>query len=93
MYRLPEGAAAEAGSGSWADLPARGRSLGRVPVAAVTLDPTRRRYVDDAVFSLLPEEPPAGADLHFIVRQMRNHREMAADQGREMNVGCPVRLL
>jgi hypothetical protein len=45
VYRLPDALAVE-NVPSWYDLPAMGERLGRIPLAEVHFDPTRRRSVD-----------------------------------------------
>jgi hypothetical protein len=51
VYRLPESAREEVGSNSWVGLAAAGQRVGDVAVSEVELDETKRRLINDNVFS------------------------------------------
>jgi hypothetical protein len=55
VYRLPQGVAeaARQQTSSWVDLGEAGTLLGRVPVALVRFDESRRRLLDSEVFALV----------------------------------------
>jgi len=53
VYRLPR-AALPGAEASWVGLERAGAAVGTVPVELVRFDETRRAFVSDAVFDLLP---------------------------------------
>lgn len=53
VYRLPESAREEIRSDSWVGLPAAGQRVGDIPVSEVEFDETKRRLINDDVFSRL----------------------------------------
>ena len=60
VYHLPPNVASQLDS-SWDGLGEQGERIGRVPVSAIELDPSRRSFVSDDVFNLLPTRPLAAS--------------------------------
>mgnify|MGYP001260955968 CR=1 FL=1 len=53
VYRLPEEFARDKDHIPWDNPSASGKVVGRLPIAAVRLDPSKRVSVDDRIFELL----------------------------------------
>lgn len=53
VYRLPQSALARLDDRSWADLSSAGEEVGRVAVADVEFDGTKRKSLNDSVFERL----------------------------------------
>jgi hypothetical protein len=56
VYRLPESSREDVRSESWVGLPAAGERVGDVAVSEVESDETKRRVINDEVFSRLGPE-------------------------------------
>ncbi len=53
VYRLPESAREGIRAASWVDLAAAGERVGEIPVSEIEFDETKRRQINDDVFSRL----------------------------------------
>jgi hypothetical protein len=60
VYRLPSSARGRLDDPSWLDLAQLGEVVGRVTTDGTEFDPSRRRFLSDAVFRRLAGSPPAG---------------------------------
>ncbi len=71
VYRLARQLADRLEPMSWEALAGMGNLVGRVPASAIEFDQSKRRYINDRVFDLLPLRPVpsrAGEDMTGVGR-------------------------